>query len=210
MLQFVHAQKFYGEQPVLRIPSLRLDKGVYWLQGINGSGKTTLLRMMAGLIPFDGDILFDGTSLHHKPLVYRRNLSWAEAEPMYPDFITGQELVAFYQDIRKASFLQIDKLIVLFRIQNYLSMPIGSYSSGTIKKLSLLLAFIGNPPLILLDEPFATLDAEAAILLPDLITEYQRDLGVSFIFSSHQPIKPGSLSINKKLVISDHSILLAA
>jgi ABC-2 type transport system ATP-binding protein len=89
-------------------------------------------------------------------------------------------------------------------------MPIGSYSSGTIKKLSLVLAFIGNPPLILLDEPFATLDAEAAILLGELISEYQQDLGVSFIFSSHQPIKPGSFPINKNLMIADHSILLTA
>jgi ABC-2 type transport system ATP-binding protein len=210
MLQFVQAQKSYGQQLVIRIPALQLDKGVYWLQGINGSGKTTLLRMIAGLIPFEGDILFEATSLRHKPLFYRRSVSWAEAEPLYPAFIIGQELVAFYQDIRKASFLQIDKLIDLFRIEQYLSMPIGSYSSGTIKKLSLLLAFIGNPSLILLDEPLATLDAEAALLLPELIREYRQDLGVSFVFSSHQTIITGSLSIDKKLVISDQTIHLAA
>lgn len=209
MLQFVQAQKLYGEQLVLAVPSLRLDKGIYWLQGINGSGKTTLLRMIAGQIPFDGDILFESTSLRHKPLVYRGKVSWAESEPQYPDFITGRELVAFYQDIRKASFRQIDKLIGLFKIQQYLSSPIGSYSSGTIKKLSLLLAFIGNPSLILLDEPLATLDAGSALLLPQLISEYQ-DLGVSFVFSSHQSIKTGSLSINKILVISDQTIHLAA
>ena len=134
----------------------------------------------------------------------------AEAEPLYPAFITGQVLITFYQNVRKATFVEINKLIGLFRIQEYLSIPIGSYSSGMIKKLSLLLAFIGNPPLILLDEPLSTLDTDAILLLPELIREYHQELGISFLFSSHQGIRTESLPIDKKLMITNQTINLTA
>ena len=190
------------------ISSLSLGKGIYWLQGINGSGKTTLLRMIAGLMPFEGDISLDGISICHKPLAYRQKVSLAEAEPAYPAFLTGLELLTFYREIRKASGPQTDRLIALLRMEDYLSMEIGTYSSGMIKKLSLLLAFTGNCRLILLDEPLATLDEETILLLPALILDYRRDYGCSFIFSSHQPIKTDGLSIDGELRMADHTIQL--
>ena len=206
MLQFSQVKKHYNGQQILLIPALDLANGVYWLQGVNGSGKTTLLRMIAGLIPFEGDIFFEGISLHHKPLDYRRKLSWAEAEPLYPAFITGVELITFYQDVRKATAQQIGRLTVFFGMQPWLTTPIGSYSSGMVKRLSLLLAFIGDPALILLDEPLATLDAEAALLLPGLIKEYHQDRGTGFIFSSHHSFNSGSLDMQKKLLITGKTI----
>jgi len=185
---------------VLEISSLRLERKIYWLQGINGSGKTTFLSMLAGLIPFKGDILLDGINLRKKPLSYRRLVNFAEAEPLYPDFITGLELVSFYQDIRKAANVQTDMLVNLFKMHRFLSMSVGTYSSGMIKKLSLLLAFIGKPSLILLDEPLATLDEGSVHILPDLIRAYNKEFKTCFIFSSHQPFKSYSLAINKILI----------
>src|ERR1700688_3993989 len=152
MLQFANVYKTYDQQPVLEISCLTLERNIYWLQGINGSGKTTFLSMLAGLIPFKGDILLDGINLRQNPLSYRRLVNFAEAEPLYPDFITGLELVRFYQDIRKASGVQTDLLVNLFKMHHFLSMPVGTYSSGMIKKLSLLLAFIGKPSLLRLDK----------------------------------------------------------
>ena len=210
MLEIHSGKKVYNGREILNIPLLQLDKGIYWLQGINGSGKTTLLRMVAGLIPFSGDILLDGISLQQQPLLYRRKISWAEAEPLYPDFITGLEMITLYQHIRKAPAPQANKLIHLFGMKQHFSTPIGSYSSGMIKRLSLLLAFLGNPSLILLDEPLATLDAEAVLLLPDLIAEYQQDLGTSFIFSSHQSFNTGAMFVNKKLLAAGQTIQVTA
>jgi ABC-2 type transport system ATP-binding protein len=200
MLQFANVYKSYDQQPVLEISSLKLERNVYWLQGINGSGKTTFLSMLAGLIPFKGDILLDGINLRKKPLSYRRLVNFAEAEPLYPDFITGLELVSFYQDIRKAANIQTDLLVNIFKMHRFLSMPVGTYSSGMIKKLSLLLAFIGKPSLILLDEPLATLDEGSVHVLPDLIRAYNKEFKTCFIFSSHQPFKSYSLAINKILI----------
>jgi ABC-2 type transport system ATP-binding protein len=205
MLQFANVYKTYDQQPVLEISNLTLERNIYWLQGINGSGKTTFLSMLAGLIPFKGDILLDGINLRQNPLSYRRIVNFAEAEPLYPDFLTGIELVKFYQDIRKAASVQTDLLVNLFNMHRFLSMPIGSYSSGMIKKLSLLLAFIGKPSLILLDEPLATLDEGSVHILPELISAYNKEFKTCFIFSSHQPFKSYSLVINK-ILITDQSL----
>src|SRR5580765_8350503 len=116
MLQFSQVSKTYNHQPVFEISSLTLDRNIYWLQGINGSGKTTFLSVLAGLIPFKGEIQLDGVSLRQNPLSYRRLVNFAEAEPLYPDFMIGRELISFYQDIRKAASIQTDMLINLFKM----------------------------------------------------------------------------------------------
>src|SRR5665213_2626780 len=116
MLEIRSGKKVYEGREILNIPHLQLEKGIYWLQGINGSGKTTFLRMIAGLIPFSGDILFEGISINEKPLPYRRQISLAEAEPLYPSFITGREMISFYQHIRKATSQQTDQLLSLIHI----------------------------------------------------------------------------------------------
>jgi len=207
MLQFDHVYKNYNEHPVLEISHLKLERNIYWLKGINGSGKTTLLSMLAGLIPFKGDIRLDGVNLRHDPVSYRRLVNFAEAEPLYPDFITGNELIRFYQDIRKAAAVQIDMLINLFKMHHFLKSPIGTYSSGMVKKLSLLLAFIGKPSLLLLDEPLSMLDEGSVHVLPDLINAYHKEFKTGFIFSSHQPVNLFSPNISQ-MIISDHSVQL--
>ena len=209
MLQFEQVHKSYDQHAVLEIPSLQLEKNIYWLQGPNGSGKTTFLRMLAGLIPFKGDILLNGVNLRENPLPYRRLVSFAEAEPLYPSFITGNELVSFYKEIRKAESTQTDMLVNFFRMHRFLPQPVGSYSSGMIKKLSLLLAFIGRPSLILLDEPLSTLDDSALHHMPELISAYHKEFGTCFIFSSHQPFNSYS-TIIKKILITDQTLQLTA
>jgi ABC-2 type transport system ATP-binding protein len=207
MLLFDHVTKIYDRQQVLEISNLKLERSIYWLQGINGSGKTTFLSMLAGQIPFKGDILLDGINLRRNPLNYRRLVNFAEAEPQYPDFLTGTELISFFQEVRNAAVVQTDMLINLFKMHRILSLPIGTYSSGMIKKLSLLLAFIGKPALILLDEPLATLDHGSVHILPELISAYHKEFKTCFIFSSHQPFETYSLAI-QKILISDQSLQL--
>jgi len=207
MLECTQVQKNYGHQPVLRIPSLRLEKGIYWLQGSNGSGKTTFLRMVSGLLPFQGDIILDGHSQHRQPVPYRRSVSWADAEPLYPDFLRGQDLLSFYQEIRKAPGDQVRRLTDIFGVQSFLPAPIGTYSSGMTKKLSLLLAFIGRPSLIALDEPLVTLDRDALPALYSLIRESWLQEGTSFLISSHQDLERDALPEEKILRVSEKTII---
>ena len=210
MLQFSHIKKEYGSRPVISISELTIPDGIYWLKGANGSGKTTLLKMIGGLIPFSGDIFLYGVNQRLKPVDYRRLQSFSEAEPAFPPFLTGQDLIRFHQDIRKASDAMTNPLIERLGFGKFLSAPIGTYSSGVIKKLSLLLSFIGHPKLILLDEPLATLDAEAAIVLPELMTEYHRSFGSCFIFSSHHSFGDEKLVIHQKMLLQDQTIQFIA
>ncbi|OQP42780.1 hypothetical protein A4H97_11490 [Niastella yeongjuensis] len=206
MIHLQQVQKKYDQKLILNVPEFKLDKGIYWIYGLNGSGKTTFLKIIAGMIPFDGEAHINTISLKKNGVNYRKLVSFAEAEPVYPSYITGRDLVLFYQKIRKATPSQIDRLIAFSGLGPHLDNPIGTYSSGMVKRLSLLLAFIGNASFILLDEPLATLDTEAVHALPDLINEFRQQYGCSFIFSSHQPFLSASLPIDKNFSITDHTI----
>jgi ABC-2 type transport system ATP-binding protein len=185
MIEFKTFRKAFDEEPLLDIGHLILSERVYWLVGDIGVGKTTLLKSIAGLIPFRGDILVDGINIRKQKMKFRQIVNYAEAEPEYPKFLTGLDLLDLYRYTKKATSEQVKYLVDNFRIGEYAGTKAGSYSSGMAKKLSLILAFIGRPKLILLDEPFITLDQQAIIDLQRLIKEYV-DSGISFLISSHQ------------------------
>ncbi|MGJ7030167.1 ABC transporter ATP-binding protein [Niabella hirudinis] len=205
MLEITSLVKRYNSRLILDIPFIQLPKGIYWLKGENGSGKTTFLKMMAALIPFRGDIVVNHTSQSEAPLAYRKQISWAEAEPLYPAFLTGQELIALYQQIRKVSDKEVASLIRLFGAGPFVSQKAGTYSAGMLKKISLILAFMGTASLILLDEPFITLDAAACALLTQTITERHKTQHTSFILSSHQDPGPNQLAC-KELFVNNQTV----
>ncbi len=207
MLQINDVSKKYDSNTVLHIPSLHLDTGIYWIKGENGTGKTTLLKMIAGLLPFEGDILINGISIKKKPLAYRHQVSWSEAEPLFPSFMTGKSLVDLYLTIRKASQEEADKLIALFNMSDYINNAIGTYSAGMTKKLSLLLSFIGMSSIIVLDEPLITLDANTVVTVCNFILKTHQNNGIGFLISSHQDINPQLLSFNKEFIMQNKTIV---
>ena len=206
MLQIHDVRKKYDSNIVLHIPSLHLDNGIYWIKGENGSGKTTLLKMIAGLLPFEGDILINNISIKKKPLAYRHQISWSEAEPLFPSFMTGKSLINLYLTIRKTSQEKADELIALFNMSDYINNAIGTYSAGMTKKLSLLLSFIAMPSLIVLDEPLITLDANTVATVCNFIFKMHQNKGVGFLISSHQPIDPQLLFFNKEFIMQNKTI----
>ena len=209
VLEISQLTQRYGEREILSIPSFAIEKGIYWIQGENGAGKSTLFRTLAGMLPFEGNVRLDGQyDLKKHPVEYRLRLNLGEAEPLYPSFLTPADLIAFVAEAQRAPREQSGKLIEAFGI-NYLQNPFGSCSSGMIKKVSLLLAFLGDPSLIILDEPLITIDREAREVLFGLIKEYHR-AGVTFLLSSHQLFEQEGLHVsqsfrlkNKTLVATD-------
>ena len=210
MLQFNSVQKHYGSFLALDIPSLLLDKGVYWLQGENGSGKTTLLKMIAGLHPFKGDIILQSSSIKKSRQAFICSVNYAEAEPLYPPFLTAKDLVQLYITTKKGDGTRVWSLIEQLHIADAYTQPLATYSSGMIKKLSLVLAFIGNPQLILLDEPLITIDADAVHVICNLIKKWHDEKGVSFIITSHQSFHTGQVAFTNRLQAANQTISIAA
>jgi ABC-2 type transport system ATP-binding protein len=206
MLKLKTVQKFYSKNLVLQIPSLQIEKGIYWLKGANGSGKTTFLKMISGLLPFDGNISFNDVSLKMNPVAYRQNVSWAEAEPLFPSFMTGMELLLLYQNIRKVSKNNVELLIELFNMKEYVNSNIETYSTGMIKKLSLVLALLGNQQLIVLDEPLITLDPIALTSLCTYIIEKYNNDETTFLMSSHQELDSRLLLYAKELSVNNQTV----
>jgi ABC-2 type transport system ATP-binding protein len=204
MLIIQNLKKEYGSHLILDVPDLKFDTGLFWVKGANGSGKSTLLKITSGMIPFEGDVNIDGIDLRKQSTDYRRLVNYAEAEPLYPPFLTGQDLISFFTSTRKARKEEVDALIQKFNINSFIKNPIGTYSSGMVKKLSLVLAFIGQPKYILLDEPLVTIDKESVPILYDLVKLYFNK-GINFIFTSHQAFELEGIAV-KELEVKDHKV----
>jgi ABC-2 type transport system ATP-binding protein len=188
--------KAYHETVILDIPELQLQHNIYWLLGGNGAGKTTSMKVMAGLIPFKGDIqLENNISCRKQPVQYRRFVNYAEAEPVYPGFLTGNDLVSLYLKTKGDGYQDIKELIELLGIHTFIHRPVSTYSSGMLKKLSLLLAFTGTPKVILLDEPLITLDKQTVPLLYNMVESFYTKHGVTFCITSHQPVSAASIQL---------------
>jgi len=206
MISLNNIQKSFGNYPVLAIEKLVLPLGLYWLRGKNGSGKSTLLNILAGLIPFKGDVVLnENIHIRKHPVAYRKLINHAAAEPVYPAFLPGTDLVEFVTSIKGGSADQVDTVKKSLDIGNYLANPTGSYSSGMLKKLSLLLAFIGNPAWVLLDEPFSTLDQASQKALCILIRE-KHEQGISFILTSHHDIEPDEINFTQTFILKDQKL----
>ena len=206
VLEINQLRQRYGEREILSIPSFAIERGIYWIQGENGAGKSTLFRTLAGMLPFEGNVRLDGRyDLKKDPVEYRLRLNLGEAEPLYPSFLTPADLIAFVAEAQRASPGQSDRLVEAFGI-NYLQNPFGSCSSGMVKKVSLLLAFLGDPSVIILDEPLITIDREAREVLFELIKEYHRD-GVTFLLSSHQLFEQEGLHVSQSFRLKNKSLI---
>jgi ABC-2 type transport system ATP-binding protein len=208
MIILSDVKKSYGSRTILNIPHLEIPAGIHWLKGGNGSGKTTLMKIIAGINPFDGKLRLDDVNLSNKPVTYRKLISYAEAEPLFPEFLTGIELIRFVQQTRKASDEQINDLLAHLEIADFIKYPVGTYSSGMLKKLSLLMSFIGDMKLILLDEPLITLDD---VFMPKLLTliAQRAEAGVSFIISSHQQLPDTHFVCSGVLKIENQNVNFA-
>jgi len=187
MLGLHQYKKNYSGRTILQVDHLQLSPGIYWVKGENGAGKTTLFKSIAGLIPFEGRIEVNGISLRKQRSAYTKIVSFAEAEPVYPGFLSGSELLNFYKQTKGGKTPAMQALAKSLSVEGYLPNKVATYSSGMLKKLSLLLAFTGKPAWILLDEPFITLDVDAVAALHTIIMQQHRQ-GVSFLISSHQAL----------------------
>jgi ABC-2 type transport system ATP-binding protein len=206
MLTIRNFTKHYNDHLVLAVPQLTFGKGASWVKGENGSGKTTLFKSLAGIIPFEGEIFFeDGTSLKDHSVAFRKRINYCEAEPLYPGFLTAKDLIRFVGKTRNATSGQQEQYCKWLGVDHFFHKPTETYSSGMMKKLALAMAFLGEPKVIILDEPLITLDEQTRTVLFQLIRE-QLAAGVAFLISSHQTITHGELAVERTYVLEAKTI----
>ncbi len=195
---------------VLTVPKLYLPPGIHYFRGGNGSGKTTFFRTVAGLLPFSGYVTLDNQyEISRDPVAYRLRVNYAEAEPLYPDFLTARDLAGFVGRAKQAPAGQVAMLAEILGVNQFWTQATGTFSSGMLKKLSLLLALLGRPCLVLLDEPLTTLDVATAGRLFDLVRQLHTDEAVSFWLTSHQDVALTGLPITGVWQVGDRMIIPA-
>ena len=190
MVEIKNLSKSYGDKKVVDNLSLTINDGeIYGFIGHNGAGKTTTIKCVIGILSFEeGSILIDGLSIKEKPLDCKKKIAYIPDNPDLYNYMSGIEYLNFIGDVFKVSQLErekaIDKYATVFEIKDSLANPISSYSHGMRQKLAIIAAWLHNPDLIIMDEPFVGLDPKASHDLKMMMREFC-DNGGSIFFSTH-------------------------
>ena len=190
MLKIEHLTKTYGDKKAVDDLSLHILPGeIYGFIGHNGAGKTTTLKSVAGILQFDaGEITIDGNSVRNQPLACKKEIAYIPDNPDLYDYMTGIKFLNFIADIFGISVAdrqaRIHDYAERFELTADLAQPIASYSHGMKQKLAIIAAWIHQPKLIIMDEPFVGLDPKAAHLLKGMMREVC-DEGGAIFFSTH-------------------------
>ncbi len=177
MLKIEHLSKYYGDKVAVDDLNLHIAPGeIYGFIGHNGAGKTTTLKSVAGILQFDaGEIYIDGKSIRTQPLECKRRFAYIPDNPDLYDYMTGIRYLNFIADIFEVSVAErqtrIHKYADLFELTGDLAQPIAAYSHGMKQKLAIISAWLHQPKLILMDEPFVGLDPKASYLLKEMMRE---------------------------------------
>ena len=190
MLDIQHLTKTYGEKKAVDNLTLHIAPGeIYGFIGHNGAGKTTTLKSVVGILQFDqGEITIGGKSIKTDPLACKRLLAYIPDNPDLYDYMTGIKYLNFIADIfgvganeRQA---RIRTYADTFELTGDLAQPIAAYSHGMKQKLAIIAAWLHDPRLIVMDEPFVGLDPKAAHTLKGMMRQVC-DNGGAIFFSTH-------------------------
>ena len=190
MLNIQHFTKTYGEKKAVDDLSLHIAPGeIYGFIGHNGAGKTTTLKAAVGILQFDaGEITIGGHSIQTEPMACKRLLAYIPDNPDLYDFMSGIQYLNFIADVfgipAAERWARIEPYADAFELTGDLGQPISAYSHGMKQKLAIIAAWIHDPKLIIMDEPFVGLDPKAAHLLKGMMRELC-DVGGAIFFSTH-------------------------
>ena len=190
MLEIKELTGGYVNIPVLKDVSFEVGNGqLVGLIGLNGAGKSTTISEIIGLLtPYKGQIQIDGLELRTNPSDYRKKIGFIPETPSLYEELTLREhieTVAMAYDIeQETAFERVDKLLEMFRLKEKLDWFPVHFSKGMKQKVMIICAFVVDPSLFIVDEPFLGLDPVAIADLIQLLDE-EKKKGKSILMSTH-------------------------
>ena len=185
-----HLTGGYGKKPVIKDLNFELEKGeIVGLIGLNGAGKSTTIKHMLGLInPMEGKLSISNIKINEDIENYRRKLSYIPESPVIYDELTLEEHIEMtamaYQLSREEDMCRAKPLLKVFRLENELKVFPSHFSKGMKQKVMIICAFIVDPELYIIDEPFLGLDPLGIQSMLDLMVE-KRNENRTVLMSTH-------------------------
>lgn len=209
MLEIKNLNKSYGDKLVLKNINCKLINGVYGLLGPNGAGKSTLMNIITTNLKADsGSILWDGNEIRDLGKDYLSILGYMPQSQGFYDGFTGYmflNYIAVLKDIPKKEIkIEIDRVTKAVNLVDSISKKIGTYSAGMKQRLLIASAIMGNPKLIIFDEPTAGLDPKERVRVKKMISSFSKDKIV--IIATH--IVPDVENMAKNILILKDGVLL--
>lgn len=209
MLEIRNLSKSYGKKVALNNINLKFDNGLYGLLGPNGAGKSTLMNIITDNLKADNrEILWNGIDYQTLGVKYREILGYMPQQQGLYNGFTGKRFlnyIAVLKDIpKKEILLQIEESAKKVNLQNELDKKINMYSGGMKQRLLIASCILGNPKLIIFDEPTAGLDPKERVRVKKLMQELSSKSIV--IIATH--IVPDIENIAKEIVILKEGVLI--
>lgn len=180
MIKCINLNKSYKEKIVVSDLSFEVKEGeVFALLGSNGAGKTTTIKIILGLVkPDSGEVQIKSNI----------KIGYSPETPYFPPFLTEVETMEFYAKLQKISKEQMEseirEILNIVGLGNEQNTKVRNYSKGMTQKLALAQSLLGNPNLLILDEPTAGLDALSRIKMIETINRLKEE-GKTIILNSH-------------------------
>lgn len=211
MVKITDLTKSYdGKKNAIEDINLEIQDGdIFGFVGLNGAGKSTTIKCLVGILDYEkGDITIDGKSLSKYPIECKSNMAYISDNPAIYAYMRGIDYIQFIMAVYKKPLDEnkMKKLAADFEIDDVLiNNLVSSYSHGMQQKLVLLAAFLHEPKLLVLDEPFVGLDPKATHMLREMMKEYAEKGNVIF-FSTHV-LEVAEKLCNKVSIIKEGRIL---
>ena len=214
MLCLTNITKKYKEKLALDDVSLELAPGIYGLLGPNGAGKSTLMNIVTGnLKPDGGQVLWDGKEIKSLGAQYRSIIGYAPQQQGLYDAFTGKRFLAYMATLKgipkKDMSREIDRVLEYVNMTEAADRAIGTYSGGMKQRILIAQAVLGNPKLIVLDEPTVGLDPKERVRIRERISELAGDkviLVSTHVVSDIEPIAGEVILIKSGSIIDKDTV----
>ena len=210
MLSLVNIRKDYGKFTAIEDLNLELEEGLYAMLAPNGAGKTTIIRMMTTLLfPTSGEILYDGENILEMGESYRKMVGYLPQQFGYYKSNTPVQYLSYLAALKKIprqeAKRQIPELLELVGLSEEANKKMKKFSGGMIQRVGIAQALLGDPKILILDEPTAGLDPKERVRFRNLLSSMSRNRIV--VLSTHIVSDVESVA-NQVMLLKDHRLLL--